>query len=1174
MALPQRVYDDEEENGYEANQLSARERANNRWGMNPNDETDEQNPTDDLRGSGDESNGDKEEERHLRSVPTGDDIEEPGSGGSSAYSNTEASDPGTPFKFRNQEKKKNKNIRSAVKKHKKKSLYAGLAGFGVVVGLIIFIFNIGSLKIPHLMANITAYQFARVSRNFGDSVAQVTEEKIAVDSENQFAKSLKSKYDDIASKVDSVRERTWGKLDKYRPQKVIDNMHASGELKYIFEEKQPKLFPELRTPRQVLTGVEIDGKAYKPGTEGWSKYFGKGRAERLKISGQLQAQIESTLKESNTLVRGSVGASIREELGIRLKRWEKLTKAYRNAKAAKAAEIKATYEAEKTRPTEPSGISPIQDGEEVAIETADNCVENPTCLEEAGNTDIASVEKKVSEKIGSALSENSLLNKATSFVSSIYAIALPVCMIYEASVTNSGSTVEANNARNMKAYYTLAAGADQQKYGKTPGGSALNASQVGGLNDELGNIANAPSELRASGKAVSANNYPNPEASTAGTYTIADALLGDIFGGVFGDIFNEIAKPSCPIITEPAVGGIMAAAEAFLTFTPIAGEAYTAAKLSAEGTIQVLLKKALAKVFSREGFEFTKDFGTKLVRDGALIVGGSYLAKAITLGRMGSMQSPVPNSKSLAVQADQGGSAAAAGICREQLYCRPMTKPEIVQSNFDDTRDIAYRNSRKSIFERFLSPNNPTSALTNTAVSLNTALEQPITSLFHNLITKIGGALQPDKGVLSLFLSATQRRAVAAVTNDNYNMVQWGWTPDEEAVIEANPDIYSPLNNAEIVERSGKLDEYKASFNKCFTEDIGSLLADLLIQRNEDGIIDPNNGTCAPNNLGTANPDAFSYRVYMRNQAVLDHLNDIQSPTSLGTPTVSNTTPPAPISVSNLNGYTVPCGGQPAPVRRLTGPRADWTGVPDSGTIGTNSAGQPIKVYIREACDTTNLKTIFIGGGIHGTENGGGLVGWDLLFNAELPSNVRIIAIPEINASGIQTSSRRNSAGVDLNRNEDYDWNKGGTFCIVNKGARNNCVESCQETSSSCPSYRGPSVGSESETKAIDNFLLSLGRLDFFIIYHDNVNYVAPVGNTPISIGDAYAKIVGMTGQNRRGVGKTDPVTQHGSLDAWYNKQTGTPTLLIELSQNQGADIINLHVNALQQLLKVGGGIY
>jgi hypothetical protein len=259
------------------------------------------------------------------------------------------------------------------------------------------------------------------------------------------------------------------------------------------------------------------------------------------------------------------------------------------------------------------------------------------------------------------------------------------------------------------------------------------------------------------------------------------------------------------------------------------------------------------------------------------------------------------------------------------------------------------------------------------------------------------------------------------------------------------------------------------------------------------------------------------------------------------------------LNAPGLNGYAVPCQGDPRTVVRQgpsNGPYAVWDGIPTSGVIGTGSSGQPINVYIREACDKTNVKTIFIASSIHATENGGQFVSHELLFNADLPSNIRIIAVPEINKAGLTGQSVRprvNANGVNLNRNFDYRWSS---------------------ISQSTPpqdnyNYKGTSPASEPETKALVDFVNSLGRVDLALHYHDGTNppYVAAAGDTPV----AYARVYGsITPDTRLREAYDGFVFQSGSFDGWQNEVNGTPSLLIEMSSDQSPGIIQGHVNAVK----------
>lgn len=258
-----------------------------------------------------------------------------------------------------------------------------------------------------------------------------------------------------------------------------------------------------------------------------------------------------------------------------------------------------------------------------------------------------------------------------------------------------------------------------------------------------------------------------------------------------------------------------------------------------------------------------------------------------------------------------------------------------------------------------------------------------------------------------------------------------------------------------------------------------------------------------------------------------------------------------------LNGYAIPCQGLPTPVIRTnpSSPRAIWTNIESSGVIGEASNGDPIHVYIREACPgAADVKTVFIASSIHASENGGQLVSHELLFNADLPDNIRIVAVPEINPSGIFGDSVRprvNANGVNLNRNFDYNWSS---------------VKQASPPQDNY-NYKGSAPESEPETRAMVDFLNSIGAIDLALHYHDGTNppYVAAAGrDTPLSFASIYG---GITPDTRLRVVEEGRVFQPGSFDGWQNKTMGTPALLIEMSSDQSSGIIKGHVDAVKAVL-------
>ena len=280
--------------------------------------------------------------------------------------------------------------------------------------------------------------------------------------------------------------------------------------------------------------------------------------------------------------------------------------------------------------------------------------------------------------------------------------------------------------------------------------------------------------------------------------------------------------------------------------------------------------------------------------------------------------------------------------------------------------------------------------------------------------------------------------------------------------------------------------------------------------------------------------------------------------------TAVNTTPggvsggASPITAPGLNGYTIPCSGLPE-TAMTTGARSDainWDAIPDSGTIGLASDGAPIKVYIREPCSSENTKTVIIASSIHGTENQGQGISFELLFKKNLPPNMRVIAIPEINHAGINADPGRiNANEVNLNRNFAYNW------AAIAKSSENN--------------YSGPSAESEPETKAVKQFLNSVSGNNLLIAYHDNLGYIVASNQQGLLASKSYYDYVtlhGVTGfTNKGGQQNSAVVAQQGSLDAWYGSITQVPTMLIEMKQTSTATETSTHADAIINL--VTGGV-
>lgn len=722
-----------------------------------------------------------------------------------------------------------------------KWLLFGFTGFSTVSLIAIAIFLFAALKIPNFAENITTYHMARTARLFNRSTSQINAERLGLNAVED------SRFGQLQNRYQSLRNNTWGKLDQYRPKRVMQNLYSEKILDYRFSE------PEGIFRRQRLQAVIVNGQAIQPADERFGRYISNYR-EKIRFSAELDASLNLAMKENKTLVRSAVAKEIRESLGIKLRWWERKAANYKNKTQAETDRL-LDREAKQRITQEPGGRALNSDVEDTADKTQDaldDCVRSDECLDEVrrnGGNLPDSVDSVILEGIG-----DSRMRAFNQALSTINAVFVPLCMIYEGSIQRAAPVIDAQNASLQRTYYAIASAADQQKMGDT------NGEAVGAMNRKTGNIAASNSELRASGKLLQAQQFVGPQASTTGDYSIMDALLPQ----EVSNFFSPAADSMCPVIADVWVGAGLAVAEIAAGY--FSGGGSSAAGQGVRTSVNTYIKQLAGSILSKKGMR-------RLVVEGATIGGTTFLARMLVLSRMGAQYNGLAQDVDFDNQADMGGDLNGEEQDRQMFYAAPLTNPEITK---DEIRNVSYLNTKdssKSTFERYASLSNPNSLLTNSIMRIGSTFQ--ITSL-QQLPQRLGGIF--GSGISSIASNFSQR-AYAADTANVYNIVNWGYTEEEEKLIE-NDISYYPLENQKILDDSGKEEAINNDYDECFTSTIGTLIGDRKIVREKDGAVVENQGKCSPQNLGLRNPTygdlVFRWRLAKRNNNTLDHLLQIQ----------------------------------------------------------------------------------------------------------------------------------------------------------------------------------------------------------------------------------------------------------------------------------------------------------
>jgi len=142
--------------------------------------------------------------------------------------------------------------------------------------------------------------------------------------------------------------------------------------------------------------------------------------------------------------------------------------------------------------------------------------------------------------------------------------------------------------------------------------------------------------------------------------------------------------------------------------------------------------------------------------------------------------------------------------------------------------------------------------------------------------------------------------------------------------------------------------------------------------------------------------------------------------------------------------------------------------------------------------DPAGTRVVLVVGVIHGDERGGlsiiRAIKREASQHAGGLAGTQLWAIATVNPDGLRAHTRKNSHGVDLNRNFPYRW-------------RGNVPHSSGY-------YPGPRPASEPETRAVMAFVRRI-QPDLSIFYHQPWGAVlACRGNPPVGV--EYAKLVGM----------------------------------------------------------------
>lgn len=877
----------------------------------------------------------------------------------------------------------------------------------VVIGMIILLaVIIGGYKVVDFAEHVAAYQFARNTASMAEDTATINAEKLGIDSlaaesedaaasatDRSLAGQLLDKVQAKATAASGKAKDLWANLDKYRPAKTIANFKNNGTLTlnegttrlgrtYVksatIKNETASLTTDLET-RSLRTSIKnsvIPG--YKFATRDFS--FSRNFAPDL-----IQALEANNI---GPITRARIASQIRSELNIGLVAWiagryagkddtqEKVNieqDAYNTAEEGSASSISTNGSTTSTS-TGSTGGSTNKTIDDVAqqakaaenaevsdaTQVKNNILPNTNSLPDSVQTAMASIKD-------SALNLGGVLSGIVGFINPFYKIAVPLCLVYDGSLSapDSGQTIDMQNTQMQRSALWIQSASAQLKDGNTANGEV-----DGALDYKLGDITSSFPEERASGIPVNTSSFPPSEASPTGQFSLATGLPAPIDG-----IVTSLGS-ACPALTNlwvgAALGGANIAISAVVGYLTggegdiaIAG-GESAAETAADQAVPSLASRTLSKIVN--GGSKLKDFGVQTGKQVALIGGATLIAKAIVASKIGASHNSLSTGQPYDDTLDCGTNLYANEIERVQFYGAPLTDQNLAADNASNVAQLTYEESQQSAVERYASVNNPNSLISRVAMASSGYFSSSVWSI----PLKIGNALlNPIRSIGSILSPLMSHSAFAAATVTSANTycgnVQFGFTPYEKQLI-ANDPSYKPIENQEDLDASGQESAIAARYGPCFDPKVsmGTLLTqkapdgEYYIVRENDGNVNPDKGLCAPRNLGTNNIDSagppeaasssghgwadlvFRWRVAQAYNNTLDQLSQEQ--------TVSNTTPVSATTTSSSG--SLPSGTSQALAQQLLplissgkikcGSAAGGNGPADCLDIQNTAKGVPI----------------------------------------------------------------------------------------------------------------------------------------------------------------------------------------------------------------------------------------
>jgi hypothetical protein len=818
----------------------------------------------------------------------------------------------------NAKKKLQAKVQQYAKKKKWKLLAGGLGVGGAFFLLMLLLFLLGTLLIPHFVSNVVGWQFVRLTRAAYESTSDVLDEQVADAADNGTAAgtAAAAKY---ASEAADDNGGTFQDIDKGldpdEMNKVAKNMgdpdvlvenstkaaDGSERLTTItYKEPDSNTFTTTKDVTAGFDGNVEDPNIMKDSAVAQDVDIAEANVEDVldpyKAAGPVY---QEQADEPDGVLQGEIGT---DDGGL-----DEDDPGFEDgatAEQAEAADTVQTYQKvnDLTGATS-SPDSQVNDDATQVEELEAKDMADPTQVAQVVADD-GNLPNNLINLINNDFVENALdsvASKIGEFLNPATGKLIPFCIVYEGSKF-SGPTAQAQSNEVQRSAVLTMAVADQQKRGSP----YFTANMAGAENWKLegdsraGGVTRSIPIERASGEKVTTTSQISTEGSPLGDLQNSGNILSALgvpFAGTLATGLNAI----CPAITNIWVNLALGLANiGYVVISTIftgpggdvaeaAGDAAT--EEAADAVTESLVTRLIAAFSSDEedasGFDILKDFGKDVIIKGGLVAGATLAAKFYVMSQAGTTYSGITTGPQFDNGVDQGTNQVANAMVANAYGGRPLTNTESMEVQQDDNKTMADYNASQSAYQRYLAFSNPqslASVLTDrVAINLNYGF-------FSSILADIGNIFNPASLMPQVLFGGVsgQANAAAAVDDEDYGDVQQGYSDSEYALIASNQSYKSPSANQYALDQSNEESQIAQTYSPCFKDSVATLLGTETngvpdIVRDANGNVNQTQGLCSPQNLGPNNPQygdlVFRYRLSLSYNTTISVLQGVANAT-------------------------------------------------------------------------------------------------------------------------------------------------------------------------------------------------------------------------------------------------------------------------------------------------------